>query len=526
MSYRVETALSKRAGCQATECKKNGVKIDKDDLRLGIWVEYGDRGGWSWRHWGCVTGKVLQGLRDLVADPDEPGEYRWDMLDGFESGDKNSLDKKPQLQEKVRRCIMQGFIDPEDYNGDPEMNVLGAAGLHTKESKKKMRDEQKEKAQNEEVDNLKAQLASLQAEKADGGGSDVDAKMAEVQADLDKHLAAQTPATGKKRAKNEDEAEEGTPAKKKRVTKKKAKAEDDEDEDEDVKSAKPAAKSRAKNTKKEDQNGDDTEDVKQAPAKKSRAKKVVKKEEDDEDDVEEPKPAPAKKSKAKKVKKEEDTDMSGTVDDHTGIKDEDAGKASKPAPKKRAPPKKKAVKAEADEDGESAIKNEDGEDSTMPAPKKRVPAKKKAVKAEVDEDAESAVKKEEGESSVKAAPKKRAPRGKKAVKDEPTEEGAGLADVEPKPKPAAKKGRKKAVKEENAEEEGINNGTAAESSNPGITEGSSVLSDAPEIPEGMKDEPAESVAVGPEAEAADEVKDLFVPPKNRRTRSRTTSNKV
>lgn len=31
-----ETALSKRAGCQATECKKNGVKIDKDDLRLGI----------------------------------------------------------------------------------------------------------------------------------------------------------------------------------------------------------------------------------------------------------------------------------------------------------------------------------------------------------------------------------------------------------------------------------------------------------------------------------------------------------
>lgn len=39
------------------------------------------------------------------------------MLDGFESGDKNSLDKKPQLQEKVRRCITQGFIDPEDYNG-------------------------------------------------------------------------------------------------------------------------------------------------------------------------------------------------------------------------------------------------------------------------------------------------------------------------------------------------------------------------------------------------------------------------
>ncbi|KAH7390222.1 hypothetical protein BKA64DRAFT_117823 [Cadophora sp. MPI-SDFR-AT-0126] len=516
MSYRVETALSKRAGCQATECKNNGVKIDKDELRLGIWVEYGDRGGWAWRHWGCVTGKVLQGLRDLVADPDKPGEYRWDMLDGFESGDKNSLDKTPKLQEKVRRCITQGFIDHEDFNGDPEMNVLGVAGLHTKESKKRMKDEKK--ARNEEVDNLKAQLASLREEKANGGGSDVDAKIVAVQVDLDELLSAQTPATGKKRAKNEAEAEEGTPVKKKRATKKKAKVEDDEEDAEDVKPTKSAAKSRVKNVKKEEENEDDAEEAKPGPVKKSRAKNAVKKEvETDDEDAQESKPAPAKKSKAKKVKKEEDTEMSGIGDDYTGVKnEEDAAGSSKPAPKKRDSTKKKGVKAAADEDADSAVKKEeDAAESSKPALKKRAPAKKKAVKTEADETIDSAVKTEDDEDSLKPPPKKRAPRGKKAIKNEPIEDGAG---VEAKPKPAAKKGRKKAVKQESDEQEGVNDGPATESSNPGITEGSSVLSDAPELPEGIKDEPVESVSLAED--------DRVEQPKNRRTRRRTASNKV
>ncbi|KAH6705190.1 hypothetical protein BKA61DRAFT_617070 [Leptodontidium sp. MPI-SDFR-AT-0119] len=506
MSYRVETALSKRAGCQATECKANGVKIDKDDLRLGIWVDYGERAGWVWRHWGCVTGKVLQGLRNLVTDPDTPGSYRWDMLDGFESGDKNSLDKNPALQEKVRRCITQGFIDPEDFNGDPEMNVLGAVGLHTKETKKKMRDEKKESARNEEIDDLKTQIAALTAEKAAGGNSnDLDARIAYAQAALDKRLSAGTPAT-KKRVKDEADAEEGTPAKKKRTTKKKA----EDDEDEDVKPAKPAPKSRAKKVKKEeDDNADNDEDIKPTPAKRSRAKKAVKKEEEDDDeDVQESKPARAKKARAKKgIKKEEEDD-------------DEAVQESKPAKKPRA---KKTIKKEEDTemsgtvDDHIAVKDEDVESAPKPAPKKRAPSKKKAVKAEVGED-ESVVKNEEDEDLVKPAPKKRAPRGKKAVKVEAAEDGSGIDDAESKPKPAAKKGRKKAVKDENVEEEGIKDEPATESSNPGITEGSSVLSDLPDLPEGMKD-PVDAVAM-------DESNDLVVPAKNRRTRSRTVSNKV
>jgi hypothetical protein len=59
----------------------------------------------------------LQNIRQALEDPANPGTYRWDYLDGYEGGEKNSLDRHPDLQEKVRRVITQGFIDPEDFNG-------------------------------------------------------------------------------------------------------------------------------------------------------------------------------------------------------------------------------------------------------------------------------------------------------------------------------------------------------------------------------------------------------------------------
>ncbi|KAJ5034958.1 uncharacterized protein L3040_008225 [Drepanopeziza brunnea f. sp. 'multigermtubi'] len=298
MSYRVETASTGRAGCTSTECKAANIKIDKDELRLGVWVSFKDHESWKWRHWGCVTGKVLEGIRTFLADPDAPGTYRWDALDGYDSEgvEKNSLEKHPDLQEKVRRCITQGFIDAEDFNGDPEMNVLGAVGLRTKEGKKKIKDDQK--------------LA--------GGSS-----------------------TGKKRVKDEADEDEATPAKKKRATKKNLKADPEDDEDE----ATPAKKKRAtkKNLKADPE---DDEDVKPAKvASKPRAKKGVKKEEDS-DEAAEVKPPPAKKPRAKKgAKKGEDTEISGAVDQR--IKDEEDADAPAvvSAPKKGAS-SKKAVKAE------------------------------------------------------------------------------------------------------------------------------------------------------------------------------------
>jgi hypothetical protein len=56
-------------------------------------------------------------MRDNLEDPNQPGVYRWDFLDGYDGGEKHSLDHHPDLQEKVRRVVTQGFIDPEDWNG-------------------------------------------------------------------------------------------------------------------------------------------------------------------------------------------------------------------------------------------------------------------------------------------------------------------------------------------------------------------------------------------------------------------------
>lgn len=66
---------------------------------------------------GCVSGFQIEKIRNALEDPENPGVYRWDFLDGYEGDEKNSLDKHPELQDKVRRVITQGFIDPEDFNG-------------------------------------------------------------------------------------------------------------------------------------------------------------------------------------------------------------------------------------------------------------------------------------------------------------------------------------------------------------------------------------------------------------------------
>jgi hypothetical protein len=83
---------------------------------MGVWVDTGDYASWRWKHWGCVTGKQLENIRSYL-DPSGTGDYQFDMLDGFDSDDKGSLLSHPDLQEKVRRVITQGFIDPEDWNG-------------------------------------------------------------------------------------------------------------------------------------------------------------------------------------------------------------------------------------------------------------------------------------------------------------------------------------------------------------------------------------------------------------------------
>ncbi|KAK1768890.1 zf-PARP-domain-containing protein [Phialemonium atrogriseum] len=109
MSYRIEVSKNNRAGCTDTLCKAQGVKITKGEIRLGSWVEVNDHGGWKWRHWGCVSGLVIENIRDKIAKGED--DYDFDAIDGFDELED------PEIQEKVRRVVTQGHIDPEDFNG-------------------------------------------------------------------------------------------------------------------------------------------------------------------------------------------------------------------------------------------------------------------------------------------------------------------------------------------------------------------------------------------------------------------------
>ncbi|CAD6502041.1 BgTH12-02284 [Blumeria graminis f. sp. triticale] len=333
MSYRVEVASSGRAGCQSTDCKKAGTKIAKDELRMGTWVDIPDRGGsWRWRHWGCVTGKVLLNIREAL-DPTGSGNYEWDLLDGYQGSEKNSLNHFPDLQAKVRRVISQGFIDYEDFNGDPEMNRLGSTGLRAPATKKKAAKNKKDMSP--DITALKEQINSLAAEREKLLSKGLSPSKIDIQlqivheaissSDMNESLQKKSktaikPPTKKRGRKKKDEDEdedEGldveenieVPVKKKRVSAKDKKILAEQK----VEEAKPLGK---KSIKQED---DDTEElvhttnqeIKPAQVKKARTKRAIKKEVGPDNLNEKPENfATTRNDRAKRViKKEEDEDM-------------------------------------------------------------------------------------------------------------------------------------------------------------------------------------------------------------------------
>jgi len=46
-----EISATKQAGCQATQCKKENIKIQKGEIRQGVLVTAGDFQSMKWRHW-------------------------------------------------------------------------------------------------------------------------------------------------------------------------------------------------------------------------------------------------------------------------------------------------------------------------------------------------------------------------------------------------------------------------------------------------------------------------------------------
>lgn len=52
----------------------------------------------------------------MAFDTSDPDSYRFDMLDGFD----DEMEKDPlseEQKEKIKKALIQGFIDPEDFNG-------------------------------------------------------------------------------------------------------------------------------------------------------------------------------------------------------------------------------------------------------------------------------------------------------------------------------------------------------------------------------------------------------------------------
>ncbi|KAJ6181167.1 hypothetical protein N7519_011628 [Penicillium mononematosum] len=131
MPYRFEIAAQGRAGCKATDCAKDKVKITKGEFRVGTWVDGQGFQGWSWRHWGCFTPKqivnVKKDLTEVSEDPD------FSRLDGFD-------EMSEELQDKIRKAIEVGHVEDEEWRGDVQCNRPGKVGMRVKASKAKAKE--------------------------------------------------------------------------------------------------------------------------------------------------------------------------------------------------------------------------------------------------------------------------------------------------------------------------------------------------------------------------------------------------
>ncbi|KAM4065281.1 poly(ADP-ribose) polymerase and DNA-Ligase zn-finger domain-containing protein [Hirsutella rhossiliensis] len=285
--YRIEISPNNRAGCKDTVCKENQTKILKGEIRFGSWVEIHDHGSWSWKHWGCISGAQVMHLQEACDQGD--GTLNFDAIDGFDE-----LNDHADIQEKIRRCVRQGHIDPEDFMGDPEKNVPGEKGIRMTAKQRAA----KEKAaaaedvpEEEEAPKKKATKRGLKKGDIDDDEDGQPAVKKAKPSKAAKPTKAATPAAGR-----------GKSTAKKPVAKDESDAAATEEEEAPAKKArKPSAKatgaSKGKESAKARGKADDA--ANDTPKKTRRSSRVVAKsstEEDESVDSEE-EPAPAAKGK-------------------------------------------------------------------------------------------------------------------------------------------------------------------------------------------------------------------------------------
>ncbi|KAI0674578.1 poly polymerase and DNA-ligase Zn-finger region-domain-containing protein [Trametes maxima] len=96
--YRLEYASSSRSKCNGPKpCK--GTSIGKGELRFGSVVDFRGNTSFSWRHWGCVTPKIITNMKNSFDEADE--------LDGFD--DLNDED-----QDRVKKAWEEGHVASDD----------------------------------------------------------------------------------------------------------------------------------------------------------------------------------------------------------------------------------------------------------------------------------------------------------------------------------------------------------------------------------------------------------------------------
>ncbi|KAL9127764.1 MAG: hypothetical protein Q9217_003422 [Psora testacea] len=312
-------------------------------------------------------------------------EDNLDYLDGYEELPKSD-------QERVRKALEDGHIADEDWTGDPEMNRNGMNGYRTPTSKKKMREEKKEREITER----------------------------------DASISPSKPTTKKRgRVKREDDGEEvqdGEPAPKKgKAASKRVKAGDDEDSlraDQQ-----PKTKGRKKPAKVKSEDGVKALE-KRSRGKGRRASPGLKTEDADNEVKADTGSPPEKKSRKKATK----------------IKTENADNeaATHEAPEQSG--RNRVPKAKVDPDADYTGRNEGSHDKTVGLPstkRARVPRKAalKKIKIEESEDDEPAA-----QNDANAARDETACDIKRA--EEAAEEEVEPSEEEPQPR----KGRKKAPK--------------------------------------------------------------------------------
>ncbi|KAF9566515.1 zf-PARP-domain-containing protein [Agrocybe pediades] len=96
--YRLEYAASARSKCKGPKpC--SGTAIGKGELRFGTLIDMRGMQSFVWRHWGCVTPKILENVKSKFEEASE--------VDGFE-------DLKPEDQERLTKAWADGHVADED----------------------------------------------------------------------------------------------------------------------------------------------------------------------------------------------------------------------------------------------------------------------------------------------------------------------------------------------------------------------------------------------------------------------------